>query len=141
MIHDGVAELLGSAIEGLAFSATTDEGNVFIDFSPSTPDRCVTVYTAPGQEADSKLPYDPVSFQVVVRCEAGSTWASTKWQEIYSYLHGRRYFTLPDGTEVVYIICQEAQPFRLQPDPNGRPLLSARYRAEVQNVTSQRGAL
>lgn len=140
MIHEGIAELLGSAVDALAYSESTDEGNVFIDFAPSTPDNCVTVYSAPGSEADSKLPYDPVAFQVVVRCEAGSEWGLRRWEEIYSALHGKRNFTLPDGTVVVFIIGQQAQPFRLSPDTNGRPLLSANYRAETYNPTSQRGA-
>lgn len=138
MIHEGVAMWLGANVDGLDFVAADDTGNLFIDYAPSKPDRAVTVYTAPGLEADSKLPYDPVAFQVVVRDTAGGEWGTRMWERIYSALHGLRNVVLPDGTNVVFIIGTQAQPFRLTPDTNGRPLLSANYRAEVYNPTEQR---
>lgn len=146
MIHEALAEWLGSNIDGLDYSLTDDTGNLFIDYAPSKPDRAVTLYTAPGTEADSKLPYDPVAFQVVVRDTAGSEWGTRMWEAIYDALHGKRNLEIPgsgSGDEpllIIYIIGTQSSPFRLSPDTNGRPLLSANYRAEILNPTSQRPA-
>jgi len=138
VIHVGIAQYLGSMIDGLAYSEGTDEGNVFVDGMPSTPDRAVAVYITGGSEADSLLPYDPVAFQVVTRCESGTLWALTMWSSIYSLLHGKRNMTLPDGTEVVYMLGTHASPVRLGADENGRSEYSLDMRGEVINATTER---
>ena len=138
MIHESVAEYLGSAVDALAYSET-DEGNVFIDHYPSTPDRVVALYSAAGPESDSKLPYDAVRLQVIVRCEFGGTWGLRTWEDIYSALHGLRNVTLPDGTEVIFLLAEQSTPFRLSPDAEGRVMLSAHFRGETLNVTQHRG--
>lgn len=126
-----IAAYLGSAVEGLAYSETSDEGNVFVDYLPSQPDRVVCVYTRTGPEASSKLPYDPAEFQVVVRSEAGGVWATDMGDLIYKALHSLRYVTLPDGTFLVYCLARHSSPFRLDDDMNGRPRYSVDYRTEV----------
>ena len=138
MIHIGVAQYLGSMINGLAYSESSDEGNVFVDGMPSTPDRAVAVYITGGPEADSLLPYDPVTFQVVFRCESGTLWALTMWAQVYSLLHGKRNFTLPDGTIVVYTLATHASPVRLGADVSGRSEYSLDVRGEVINPTTER---
>jgi hypothetical protein len=91
----------------------------------------VTVFTYPGPEASSKLPYDPARFQVVTRGEAGGVWATEMWQKIYKALHSLRYVTLPGGTYMVYCLAVHSSPFRLDDDMNGRPRYSSEYRTEV----------
>lgn len=140
MIHVGIAQYLGSMVDGLAYSDAA-EGNVFVDSMPSKPDRAVTVYITGGQEADSLLPYDPVTFQIVTRCESGTLWSLIMWASIYSLLHGKRYFILPDGTQVVYILGTHASPVRLGADENGRSQYSLDMRGEVVNATTERPSL
>lgn len=129
-LPDEIAQYLGSAVEGLAYSAAA-EGNVFVDYFPSTPDRCVTVYTRSGPEADSKLPYDPVAFQVVARSEAGGVWATEMLERVYRTLHSLRYVTLPGGTYLVYCLGSHSSAFRLDDDMNARPRYSMDFRTEV----------
>lgn len=126
-----IAEYLGSAVDGLAFSEASAEGNVFVDFFPSQPDRAVVVFNYPGTEASTKLPYDPSKFTVVIRSEAGGKWAITMFERIYKKLHSLRYVTLPGGTFLVYCIAVHSSPFRLDDDMNGRPRYSCEYRTEV----------
>ncbi len=130
-IADQIAAYLGSAVDGLAYSEVSDEGNVFVDYFPSTPDRCVTVFTTPGSEASSKLPYDPSTFQVAIRSEAGGVWATMMWNRIYVALHSLRYITLPGGTFLVYCIARHSSPFRLDDDMNARPRYTCDFRTEV----------
>ena len=133
MFHVGVAQLLGSAVDGLAYSEAGDDGNVFVDHQPSQPDRCVTVFTQSSSEADTKLPYDPVEALVIVRSDADTQWALFKWQAIYDALHGYRNQSLPDGTYVAWIIVTSASPNRLGADANGRPGYGMTLRAEILN--------
>jgi hypothetical protein len=130
-IADQIAAYLGSAVMGLAYSEASNEGNVFVDFFPSEPDRAVVVFTAPGPEASSKLPYDPSHFQVAIRSEAGGVWATMMWNRIYTALHSLRYETLPGGTFLVYALAMHSSPFRLDDDMNGRPRYTVDFRTEV----------
>lgn len=138
MTHDEVAAYIGSAVDGLAYSETTAEGNVFVDRMPEAPDRAVAVYAQPGLEADSKLPYDPSRFQVVVRSEAGGAWALVTWAAVYAALHALRNVTLPGGTYLAFALATQSSPFLLGPDENGRPLYGVTFRAEVINATGNR---
>lgn len=134
-MHDGVARLIGAEVLGLVYS-DAGESNVFVDHSPSSPDNAVTVYSLAGLEADSKLPYDPVDFQVVVRGDP--VWALKTWRAIRSVLHGRRNFILPDGTYAVYILSTQGSPFPLGPDEEARARFSGDYRAETMSTTQER---
>lgn len=134
---EGIARFIAE-LDGLTY-AEAAEGNVFLDHIPQAPDNAVGVYTATGPEADSKLPYDPVDFQVIIRCAGASwDWAHKTERAIYSKLHGKRNLTLPDGTYVVFILAQNASPFPLGPDENGRLRYSVDYRSEIINVTEER---
>lgn len=133
---DGIAQLIAT-LEGLVFSETA-EANVFVGHLPSTPDRCVAVYSQVSEEADSKLPYDPVAFTVIARSEQDGVWARDTTAAIYSRLHGKRNTTLPDGTYVVFILAESASPLPLGPDEAHRTRLSVEYRSEVINTTEER---
>jgi hypothetical protein len=129
-IADAIAQYLGSAVEGLSYSAA-DEGNVFVDHFPSSPDRAVSVFTQYGSEASSKLPYDAPKFQVGARSEVGGVWATEMLDKVYKALHSLRYVTLPDGTYMIYCIATRSSPFRLDDDMNGRPRYTVDFRTEV----------
>ncbi len=133
---DGIAALIGT-VAGLVYSDGA-EANVFVDYMPASPDRAVAVYTQLGPEADSRLPYDPVEFQVIVRSEQDGAWAREMSAAVYSFLHGKRNLTLPDGTYAVFILATNASPFPLGADESGRQRLTTDYRSEVLNYTSER---
>lgn len=135
-MHEGVARLLGAAIDGLVYSDAA-ETNVFLDRAPSSQDSAVIVYSQASTEADSKLPYDPAEFQIVVR-SADPAWALAMWRKIRSRLHGKRNFTLPDGTYVVYVLATQSTPLPLGEDENGRAQFSGDYRAEIMTITEER---
>lgn len=137
MYTDGLAHYLGLTIDGLVYSELS-ESNVFVDYTPSTPERMVAVFTMTGGEADSKLPYDPVGLQIIARSEIGGLWALEKLAAIYHEIHGLRNKTLPDGTEVVFILATNASPFALGADENGRPQYSMDFRSEIVNRTKER---
>ena len=139
MLPDDIAEYLGSAVDGLAYSETTAEGNVYVEGLPADPDRAVAVYSIASPEADSKLPYDPAAFQVIVRGEAADTrWVREMWYKIYSKLHGVRNYTLPGGTYVVFILATHSGPVNLGEDDDGRHQYSCDFRTEILNTTDER---
>src|ERR1035437_756144 len=89
MIHQALAEFLGSTIEGLAYSEGPG-GNIFVDDMPEAPNRGVALYTQGGVEADSQLPYDEPSVQIMVRGDSSPVWALNMWASLYSTLQGLR---------------------------------------------------
>lgn len=137
MLHEAVAQYLGSAVTGLDYSETAATGNVFVDYLPQTPDRAVGVFSSPGPESNARLPYDSVDFQVLIRSEAGGQWARDMWAAIYSALHSLEHTTL-SGVVVVYILGTTASPLHLGDDENGRPSYSGDFRSEVHNATVAR---
>lgn len=134
---DGVGMWLGENVAELEYTDLAG-GNVFIDHLPSTPDRCVAVLSSPADEPDSRLPYDPMMFTIIVRSEQGGVWAREVSAAIYNKLHGKRNVVLPDGTYVVFILATTASPFPLGPDEAARVRLSTDYRSEVLNHTEER---
>lgn len=138
MFHDEISEWLGANVDGLDYSLTDDTGNVFTDRAPSGPDRAVTVYVGPSPEPDSRLPYDPVNFQVVVRSDADGSWATAMWKLVRDALHGLRDVTLPGGTVLVYCLATQGSPLRLGDDDNGRPMYSCNFRGEIVATSSAR---
>lgn len=140
MMHRDLAQWLGANITGLKYHATNPAGvNVFVDHMPSQPDRAVGVFTLPGTEADSKLPYDDPGVELLIRGEGGSpTWALDTWRAVYHKLHGLRYVTLPGGTVLVYALVVQSSPVRLGQDENGRHQYAMNVRTEVRNPTQER---
>lgn len=136
-LHEAIAAYLGASVSGLSYSTTADTGNVYLDHTPQEPDRVVGVFPSAGPEADSKLPYDPVEFQIIVRGDIGGVWALDTWAAVYSALHGLRAVTM-SGVYVVFILATQASPFLLDDDENGRPQYSCNFRGEVLNVTAHR---
>ena len=74
-MYEGIARLIGDgSITGVTYSEV-GASTVFLNRMPSAPDNAVLVLPQQGSEPDSKLPYDPVQFQVVVRGEPDGVWA------------------------------------------------------------------
>jgi hypothetical protein len=140
VIVDGIAMLVGDTVEGvdgLLFSETPG-GNVFVEQLPEEPDRCVAVYVNGGFEADSLLDYDEPAFQFIVRSDRDPRWGLATVQAIYSLLHGRRNEVLPDGTYLVYALCEQSGANHLAPDERGRHQYSLNFRSEIKNPTAER---
>jgi hypothetical protein len=140
LLQVAAAQYLAAAVDGLAYSESTDEGNVFVDRLPTTPDRCVAVFGQAAGEPDSLLPYDPVQLVIVVRGDSSPTWAMETWELIYDALHGLRNQNL-SGVYVAWVIATEGQPMPLAADQNGRRAYSSTFRAEVIRPTANRSAL
>lgn len=140
MIIDGIAMLIGDTadgVDGLLFDEGPG-GNVFVEQLPNEPDQCVAIYANGGFEADSLLSYDEPSWQIMVRSGRDPRWGLGMAQSIYSLLHGKRNMTLPDGTYMVYALCEQSGANHLAPDDRGRHLFSLNFRSEIQNTTEER---
>jgi len=140
VITDGIARLIGDEYEGVdgLFFSESAGGNVFIEGEPQEPGNSVTVYASGGEEADSKLPYDSPSVQIIVRCSQSPRWGLDMWQSIYSLLQGKRNYTLPDNTYLVYSIIEQSSPIHIGPDDRGRYQFSMNIRTEILNTTQER---
>lgn len=135
--HVDFAEWLGAQVASLTYAAD-NTANVFVDSTPSAPDRMVGVYTQGGVESDSKLPYDEIGVQLVFRCEANPTWALDRWWEVYGLVHGKRNVTWPQGTLMLWALVVQSSPVRIGQDENGRHQYSMNIRIEIRNPTAER---
>lgn len=133
----GIARALGEDVTGLTYS-TTATGNVFDEFLPDDPDVAVAVYSVGGSEADSLLPFDSPSVQVVVRGDTAPQTGIDLWYLIYDYLHAKRNTTLPDGTYLVSCLVTQSAPITLDPDEQGRHQFSMNCRCEIQRTSDHR---
>jgi hypothetical protein len=139
VLHDGIAQWLGEHVAQLDYSMV-GPANVFLDNMPDSPSKAVAVYSDAGPESDTKLPYDYMDFQVVVRSDADEQWALDVWQAIYDELHGLENVTLPDGTHLVYCIATQSSPFPFGEDADQRPQYSCDFRTEIYRPTTRRPA-
>lgn len=134
MIHEAIAEYIGSVVPGLAFSETGGS-NIFVDDLPSDPIIAVGVYITPGPESDSKLPYDSPGVQILIRGTVDPRVALRLWQAIYSELHALRAVTLPGGWYLVACLAEQSSPVRMGADEAGRQIYGLNLRTEVLNPT------
>lgn len=136
-MHRGLAQWLGENVPGLTYSEQAG-GNVFVDRIPTSPDEMVAVYGSGGFEADSALPYDSPTAQIIVRSTNNPTWALDMWDLIYRHLQGLRHEELPDGTYLLFAIMLQSGPFPLGPDDSGRMQYTMNVRTETRNPTEER---
>ena len=134
---EGIAQQLAAEIALLSYSES-EGGNVFVDYLPASPMEAIALFSQASLEPDSKLPYDNIDFQVVVRCGNGETWALDRLTEVYSSLHAKRHITLPDGTYLVYCLAEQSSPLRMADDDNGRPRWTLDFYGEITNTTAER---
>lgn len=134
---EGIARLLATEIALLSYSES-EGGNIFVDYLPASPMEAVALFSQASLEPDSKLAYDNIDFQVIVRCGNGETWALDRLAEVYSALHAKRHVTLPDGTYLVYCLAEQSSASRMADDENGRPRWTLDFRGEITNTTTER---
>lgn len=143
----GIAQAIGAASGGVAgLKWSVDPGatgvNVFEDDMPPEPDTAVGVYSSGGLgEADSSLPFDSPTLQIIVRCGQDPEPGRALWWAIYSFLHAKRYTTLPDGTFLAWAIVQQPGPTRLGQDESNRHRFSMNVRCEVRRASTYRPPL
>jgi hypothetical protein len=105
----------------------------------------VAVVPAGGFEADSLLPYDAPTPQILVRApQREARAAEDLWRAIYAKVHGLRNVVLPDGTYLVYALAMQSDPVRVGSDlderTGERPLYAMNLRCEVVSATVHRPA-
>lgn len=119
-----IAELLETSGAGLNLTIGT---NLFVDTSPSTPDKCTTVIDTSGLAPELNYVYERVSIQILQRGKKyGYIDAYSTLHAIKTYLHGKNDITL-SGTRyiLIYVI---SDILSLGYDDNNRPLLSCNFR-------------
>lgn len=131
-----LGKLLGANVEGLDYSLTHG-GNVFEQDWPNDPDLAVQINSAGGPEPSAKRPSDERNVQLIFRAdpEDAST-ATDLWQRAFDYLHALRRVALSDGSILVWVLAQQAEPVRIGADENGRQRFSMNLRCRVQRVAA-----
>ena len=139
---DGLAKAIGneSGFTGVAGLNYEDGagGNVFVGFLPAMPHRVVSVFPTGGYDADSKLPYDNPTVQLIVRGDEDPRWALEMWDLVYARLQGMRNVTLPNGLYVISFLAQQSGPVHIGKDDNGRFQYGLNLIAEILNPTAER---
>ena len=141
-LADGLAKAIGNedgfaGVVGLNYQETAD-GNVFVGMLPSAPHRVVAVIPSGGYEADSGLPYDSPTVQIIVRGDEDPRWALDMWDAVYDVVQGLAGVTLPGGVYVVSIFAQQSGPVHMGKDDSGRVQYSMNLLAEILNPTNRR---
>lgn len=143
-LAQSVAKAIGNdsgydGVTGLKYADVVGTGvNVFVGFLPPSPNRVVAVLPSGGLEADSKLPYDSPTIQIIVRGDASPAWALDTWQAVYSYMQGLGSVELPDGIWLVSAIAIQSGPIHIGKDDNGRYQYGMNFYCEHKNPTERR---
>ncbi len=129
----GYLESISSYIQSNIGIATD---SIFINYLPSSPDTCVTLYTTPGLPPEVKQGYDKPGLQVYGR---GATYTAiqTILESIYVLLHGLGSKDI-NGIHFVDIAAMQSKPIPLGRDEAGRYIFSQNYRCEFRNNTTHR---
>lgn len=141
-LADGLAKAIGnedgfSGVVGLNYEAGAG-GNVFVGFLPARPNRIVAVIPSGGYEADSGLPYDEPTVQIVVRGDEDAAWALDMWDKVYDVVQGMAAVTLPNGLYVVSILAQQSGPVHIGKDDSGRVQYGMNLIGDILNPTNRR---
>lgn len=123
---------------GLATYEPGAGGDVFIEHMPNLPDSAIYVHGTAGPQSDSKLGYDSIGVQLIVRGGVDPVPVADRARAIYSALHGRRNFSLPDGTVVVWCLASQSDPIPMGQDVNDRHEYSLNFQCETRAVTAHR---
>lgn len=95
------------------------------EFSANAPDDCAVVRLTGGLPPNKWVPVYRPSFQVLVRAKSTGT-AEAKAQEIYDFLHGRKFFVV-GNTEILSCFSDTSTPLYLGRDSNDRTLYSLNF--------------
>jgi len=136
-----LAQLLADRGLGTYHADGTAGGTIYLLALPATPDRCMALapYGQGATEADSRLPYDEIRFQV--RCRGTATdarQAEADAQAVYDSLHGLGMLALAGGTWLQLVLGIQAGPIYMGRDKNGRHELAVNFRAEISRPTPNR---
>jgi hypothetical protein len=138
MIGVEIGRYLGANVPGLTWSETS-AANIAMNEMPTGPDHIVTIVDTGGPESDSSLPYDEFHLQLVIRSDASSPqWALEMWDTLFDFLHGKRNFTLSDGTLVIYCLVRQGNPVSIGTDDNDRHTYTMNLRGETYHPTAER---
>lgn len=135
-LTSGLAQAIGAQVEGLEWALAG--GNVFEEEMPPEPDTAVALYSTGGLPADSLLPFDSPTVQIVVRAGQNPQAAIDLWWAIHDYLHALRYATLPDGTYLAWALVTQSGPNRLGTDESGRHRFSMNVQCEQRRTSTHR---
>lgn len=124
-----VAEYISDNGIGI-FDKTGLGGNIFINMLPSSPDICISIYDSGGRQADSKLGYSLLSFQVIVRGDLNPFSSRSKAQLIYDLLHGFTGLFVDNGHWIVSCLGIQSGPTHIGTDDNGRHEYSLNFRLD-----------
>lgn len=138
MIAEEVAkfiEILGLGI----FDPEGTTGNIFIEQLPDLPEKAIALYSSGAASADSKLNYDLVTVQILVRGSEDPRDAQSLAQEIYNELHafGDAPF-ISGGSYIVSCLGLQSQPILLGKNDKGNFEYSLNFDIEFQNLGSRR---
>lgn len=141
-LADGLAKAIGNesgftGVPGLNYEEGAG-GNVFVGGLPSAPNRIVAVIPSGGYEADSGLPYDEPTVQIIVRGDEDPRWALDMWDAVYDVVQGMGSITLPNGLYLVSLFAQQSGPVHMGKDDSGRVQYSMNLLAEILNPTNRR---
>ena len=146
-LADGLAKAIGNeqgvlaapfpGVAGLNYEDGAG-GNVFVGFLPARPNRVASVIPTGGYEADTKLPYDEVTCQIVIRGDEDPRWALDMWDAVYDVVQGITATTLPNGLYVVSLFAQQSGPVHMGKDDSGRVQYSMNLLSEILNPTNRR---
>ena len=137
MILSEIAEYLQDMSLGL-FDPVGISGNIFIFTIPDKPDTAIALYSRGGSAADTKLGYDPLSIEIIVRGKNAIP-TNELAQNIYNTLHGfHNNSFIKDGVWVISCIGDQAGPNYIQKDENKRFEFSLNFTIEIKNFEGGR---
>jgi hypothetical protein len=140
-VMEELAQLLDDRGLGTYRADGAAGGTIFLLALPTAPDRCMALapYGQGATEADSRLAYDEIRFQV--RCRGSATdarQAEADGQAVYDSLHGLGMLTLAGGTWLQLALGIQSGPIYMGRDQNGRHELAVNFRAELGRATANR---
>lgn len=103
--------------------------DIFVGYTPSTPDSCITVLDTGGSQPDPYLPTKEPTFQILIRSldyDAGKT----KLDLIRTALHQKANFT-PAGSNYCYFILAMSEGGHIGRDDNGFDLFSINFQTRT----------
>ena len=138
MLQSEIAKYLDEQ-DIVSFDETGTSGDCFIEVLPTEPDNVVSIYMNSGTQADSKLPYDNPSLQIIIRGKYDPRVPFNKAQDIYNELHGFSSDTLIDGGYwIIGIMGEQSGPVRLGQDDNGRQEFEVNFEIMYMNKSKWR---
>lgn len=115
-------------------------GTIYLNTSPSEPDRCLVLARYAGPESDATDDYDEPSIQVRVRGPASdSRIAERDADAVYDRLHAIGSRELPGGTWLQDMIGAQSGPIYIGVDTSsGRHEFTVNFQAEVSRPSTNR---